>query len=162
MGIITTFLVQVAVTRLCFLFSRSVVSDALWPHGLRHTRLPCPSRTPGAYSNSCPLSQWCHLTILSSVPLLLLPSIFTSIGVFLMSQRCASGGQSIGASASASVLPTKALISFRIDWFDFLAVQEILKSLLQYHSSKASIIWCSAFFMVQLSHPYLTTGKTSM
>ena len=79
-----------------------------------------------------------------------------------MSQFFASGGQSIGASASASVLlmNISGLISFRIDWFDLLAVQGTLKSLLQHHSSKASILWCSAFFMVQLSHPYMTTGIT--
>ena len=79
-----------------------------------------------------------------------------------MSQFLASGGQSIGVSASTSVLPIniQGLISLRIDWLDLLAVQEILKSLLQHHSSKASILQCSAFFIVQLSHPYLTTGKT--
>ena len=79
-----------------------------------------------------------------------------------MSQFFTSGGQSIGVSASASVLPMNysGLISFRIDWFDLLAVQGTLKSLLQHHNSKASILWHSAFFMVQLSHPYMTTGKT--
>ena len=79
-----------------------------------------------------------------------------------MSQFFTSDGQSIGASVSASVLPNEysGLISFRIDWFDLLAVQGTLKSLLQHHSSKASILWCSSFFMVQLSHPYTTTGKT--
>ena len=81
-----------------------------------------------------------------------------------MSQLFASGGQSIGVSASTSVLPMnthpKGLISFRMDWFDLLAVQGTLKGLLQYHSSKLSILRCSAFFMVQLSHPYMTTGKT--
>ena len=82
--------------------------------------------------------------------LLLLLSIFPSIRVFPMSQLFASGGQSTGGSA---------LISFRIDWFDF-AVQGTLKSLLQHHSSKATILWCSAFFMIQLLHPYITTGKT--
>ena len=77
-----------------------------------------------------------------------------------MSQFFTSGSQSIGASASASVLPMNIMISFRIDWFDLLAVQGTLKSLLQYHSSKASILWCSTLFVVQLSHPYMTTGKT--
>ena len=81
-----------------------------------------------------------------------------------MSQLFASGGQSIGVSASASVLPTDSteiqLISFRMDWLDFLAVQGILRSLLQHHSSKESILRRSAFFIVQLSHPYMTTGKT--
>ena len=79
-----------------------------------------------------------------------------------MSQLFTSGVQSIGVSDSASVLPVtdSRLISFRIDWFDLLAVQGTLESLLQYHSSKASVLWHSAFFMVQLSHPYMTTGKT--
>ena len=98
-------------------------------------------------------------------PLLLLPSIFPSIiESFPMSQFFTSSGQSIGVSASASVLPMNTqdpgLISFRIDWLDLLAVQETLKSLLQHHSSKASILLCSAFFIVQLSHPFMTTGKT--
>ena len=93
-------------------------------------------------------------------PLLLLPSVFPSIRVFSMSQLFASSFQSIGASASASVLPMNTgLISFRIDWFDFLAVQGTLKNLLQYHSSKASILRHSTFFMVQHSFPYMT-GKT--
>ena len=94
--------------------------------------------------------------------LLLLPSIFPSAGSFQMNQFFASGGQSIGASALASVFPSNeysGLISFRIDSFNLLAVQETLKSLLQHHSSKASILQHSAFFMVQLSHPYMTTGK---
>ena len=77
-----------------------------------------------------------------------------------MSQLFASGGQSIGVSASASVSEYSGLISFRMDWLDLLAVQRTLKSLLQHHSSKASILWQSAFFMVQLSHPYITAGKT--
>ena len=95
-------------------------------------------------------------------PLLLVPSIFPAPGSFQMSQFFASGGQSIGVSASASVLPIEysGLISFRMDWLDLLAVQETLKSLLQHHSSKASIFRHSAFFIVQLSHPYRATGKT--
>ena len=89
-------------------------------------------------------------------PLLLLPSIFPSIRVFSMSQYFASGSQSISFSISPCNEYSR-LISFRIDWLD---VQGTLKSLLQYHSSKASILWCSAFFIIQLSHPYMTTGKT--
>ena len=92
-------------------------------------------------------------------PLLLLQS-FPGSGSFPMSQLFTSGGQSIGASASATILPMNlGLISFRIDWFDLLAVQDTLKSLLQHYSSKASIPRCSTFFMVQLSHPYMTTRK---
>ena len=129
-------------------FSHSVVSDSLWPHGLQCARLPCPSPTPGAYSNSCPSSRWCHLTISSSVvPFSSRLQSFPASGSFQMSQFFASGGQSIGVSASASVLPVNnsGLISFRMDWVDLLAVQGTLKSLPQHHSSKASILWCSAF-----------------
>ena len=87
---------------------------------------------------------------------------FPASGSFAVNQIFSSGGQSTGVSASASVLPMniQGLISFSIDWLDLLAVQETLKSLLQHHSSKASILRCSAFFIVQLSHPYTTTGKT--
>ena len=97
-------------------------------------------------------------------PLLFLPSIFPSIRSFPMCQLFTSAGQSVGASASIfSISPSNeysGLISFRVDWFDHLAVQGTLKSLLQHHSSKASILRCSTFFMVQHSHPYMTTGKT--
>ena len=96
-------------------------------------------------------------------PFLLLPSILPSIRSFQMSQLFASGGQSIGVSAS-KISPSNehpGLISFRMDWLDLLAVQGILKSLLQHHSSKGSILCCSAFFIVQLSHPYMTAGKTT-
>ena len=94
-------------------FSHSVASDSLWPHGLQHTRLACPSPTPGDYSNSCPLSQWCHPTIPSSVvPFSFCPQSFPASGSFQMSQFFTSGGQSIGVSASASVLPVNIQ-----DWF---------------------------------------------
>ena len=87
-------------------FSRSVMSDSLWPHGLQNARPPCPSPTPRVYSNSCPLSRWWHPTISSSVvPFSSLPSIFPASGSFPMSQFFASGGQSIGALATASVPP---------------------------------------------------------
>ena len=123
--------------------SRSVMSNSFQSHGLQHTRLPCPSPTPRVYSNSCASSRWCHTTISSSV--VHFSSHFQSFpasGSFPMSQFFTSGGQSIGASALASVLPSKysGLISFRIDWFDLLAVQGTLKSLLPHHSSKASIL----------------------
>ena len=143
-------------------FSRSVVSDSLWPHGLQQARLPCPSPTPGACSNSCPLSQWCHPTISSSViPLFLLHSIFPSIEDFSNeSVLCITWPKywSFRFSISLSYIYS-GLISFRMDWLDLLAVQGTLKSLLQHHSSKASIFWHSAFFKVQLSYPYMTTGK---
>ena len=151
-------------------FSRSVVSDSLWPHELQHTRPPCPSPTPGVYSNSCPLSWWCHLAISSSVVLFSsCPQSLPASGSFPMSQLFAWGGQSIGVSPSASVLPmnTQDWSPLGMDWLDLLAVQGTLKSLLQHHSSKAifntkfksSIFQLSAFFIVQLSHPYMTTGK---
>ena len=108
------------------------------------------------YSNSCPLSQWHHRTISSSVdPFSSHLQSFPESGCFPMSQFFASGGQSIGVSASASVLPMNIqdLISFRLDWLDLLVVQGTLKSFLQHHSSKASIFQCSAFFIVQHSHP---------
>ena len=126
-------------------FSHSVVSDCLQPHGLQHTRLPCPTPSPGVYSNSLPSSRWCHPTISSSViPFSSCLQSFPTSGSFPMSQFFTSGGQSIGVSASASVLPS-GLIFHRMDWLDLLAVQGTLKSLLQHHSSKAS------FFSVQLS-----------
>ena len=144
-------------------FSCSIVSDSLRPHGLQHTRPPCPSPTPGVHSNSCPLSQWCHPTISSSfIPFSSCPQSFSASGSFPMSQSFTSGGQSIG-SFSFNLSPSNeysGLISFRMDWLDLLAVQGILKSLLQHHSSKASVLRCSAFFIVQLSNPYMTTRKT--
>ena len=139
------------------------MSDFLWPHGMQHARPPCPSPTPGACSNSCPLSQWCHPAISSSVvPFSSRLQSIPASWSFQISQFFASGDQSIGVSASASVLPIEysGLISFRMDWLALLAVQGTLKSLFKHHSSKASILWHSAFFIVQLSRPYMTTGKT--
>ena len=129
-------------------FSHSVVSDSLWPHGLQQARLPCPSPT---------LSN----TILCR-PLLLLTSIFPSIRVF-SNESVLRIRWPKHWSFSFSISPSNeysGLISFRMDWFDLLAVQGTRKSLLQHHSSKASILQLSAFFMVHLSHPYMTTGKT--
>ena len=125
--------------------------------------MDCSTPGLGACSNSCPDSSWwCNPTITSSViPLSSCLQSFSGSGAFPMSQFFASGGQSIRASASdQSSSEYPGLISFRMDWLDLLAVQGILKSLLQHHSSKTSILQCSAFFMVQLSHPYMTTGKT--
>ena len=138
------------------------MSNCLWPHGLQHARLPCPSPTPRACSNSCPLSWWCHPTIFSHHPLLFLPSIFPSIRVFssesalhIMWPKYWSFSFNISPSNEYS-----GLISFRMDWLELLAVQGTLKGPFQHYSSKASIFQCSAFFMVQLSCPYMTTGKT--
>ena len=143
-------------------FSCSVVSDSLRPHRLKHARLPCPSPTPGVYSNSCPLSRWCHPTISSVVPLLLLPSIFPSIRVFSDESVLHTKWPKY-CSFSFNISPSNkysGLIFIRMEWLDLLAVQGTLKSLLQHHSSKASVLHHSAFFIVQLSHPYMTTGKT--
>ena len=142
-------------------FSRSVASYCLWPHGLQHARLPCPSLFPSICSNSHPLSRWYHPTILCH-SLLLLSSIFLSIRVF-SSESVLHIRWPEYWSFSFSISPSNEysrLISFRIDWLDLLAVQGTLKSLLQHHSSKGSILPSSAFFMVQLSHSYMTTGKT--
>jgi len=143
-------------------FSCSVVFDSLRPHGLQHTRPPCPSPAPRVYSNSCALSWCCHLTISPCCPLLLLPSIFPSIRVF-SSESVLRIRWPKYWSFSFNISPSSeysGLLSFRVDWLDLLAVQGILKCLLQHHTSEASILWCSAFFMVQLSHPYMTTRKT--
>ena len=124
-----------------------------------NARLPCPSPNPGVCSNSCPSSWCCHPSICH--PLLLLPSVFPSIRVFSNEPVLPIRWPKYW-SFSFSISPSKeysGLISFRIYWFDLLAVQGTLKSL-HYHSSKASILWHSAFFMVQLLHPYITTGKT--
>ena len=140
------------------------MSGSLQPNGLWHARPPCPSPTPGAYSNSCTSSHWCHPTISSSViPFSSCLQSFPASGSFLMTQFFAPGGQSIGVSASTSISPVNEYsgsISFRMDWLDLLAVQGTFKSLLQHYSSKASVLRCSAFFIVQLSNPYMTTGKT--
>ena len=144
-------------------FSHSVGSNSLQPHGLQQARLPCPSLSPGVCSNSCPSSRGCHPTISSSViPFSSHLQSFLASGSFPVSQFFASGGQRIGVF-SFSISPSNeysGVISFRMDWLDLLAVQGTLKSLFQHHSSKASILQHSAFFIVQLSHPYMTTRKT--
>ena len=125
-----------------------------------NARLPSPSPNPGVCSNSCPSSWCCHPSICH--PLLLLPSVFPSIRVFSNEPVLPIRWPKYW-SFSFHISPSNeysGLISFRIDWLDRLAVQGTLKSLLQHHSSKASIFLCSAFFMVQLSHSYMTTGKT--
>ena len=140
-------------------YSRSGIPDSLRHHRLQHTRLPCPSPTPGACSNLCPLSWWCHPTISSSVT--------PSPPAFNLSQhQCLFQW----VSSSHQVLELQfqhwsfqwifRVDFFRIDCFDHLAVQGTLKSLLQHHSTKASILWCLAVFMVQFSHLYMATGNT--
>ena len=133
------------------------MSDSLRPNGLQHARHPCPSPTPEVYPNSCPFSQRCHLTLCR--PLLLPPSVLPSIRIF-SNESVLHIRWPIYWSFSFNISPTNehsGLISFRLDLF---AVQGTLKNLLQHHSSKASILQHSAFFIVQLSHPYMTTGKT--
>ena len=142
-------------------FNCSVMSESLWPHGLQHARPPCPSPTPRVYSNSCPLSWWCHPTISSSVfpfffCLQAFPAqVFSNESVHhIRWPKYWSFSFSISPSNEYS-----GLSSFRMDWLDLLADQGTLKRLLQHRSSKASILWCSAFFIVQLSHPYMTSEK---
>ena len=139
------------------------MSNFLQPHGLQHARPPCPSPTPGACSNSCPSSQWCHPIISSSViPFSSCLQSFPASGSFSNKAALCIRWPKYW-SFNFSINPTNeysGLIFFRNDWFDLCAVQGPLKSLLQHHSSKTSILRCSAFFMVQLSHLYTTTGKT--
>ena len=131
----------------------------LWPHELQCARLSCPLPSPGMYSNSCPLSQWCHPTISSfGVPFSSCLQSFPASGSSLMSWLFASGGQSIGASALASIPPINIQGWFSLGLTDLIFSQS--KSLLQHHSTKASILQHSAFSVVQFSHLYMTTGKT--
>ena len=142
-------------------FSRSVMSDSLQPHESQHIRPLCPSPTPGVHPNPWPLSQWCHPTISSSVVPFSCPQSFPASESFPMSQFFAWGGQSIGVSALASVLPMNTQDWFPLGWTGWISWQSKgLSRLLQHHSSKASIFQHSAFFIVQLPHPYMTTGKT--
>ena len=138
------------------------MSDSLWIHGLQHSRLLRLPLSFGVCSNSCPLSQWCYLTISpSAAPFYSWPQSFPASGSF------PAGWLRIRWSKywsfSFNISPSNEyswLISCRIDWFDLLSVQRALRNLLQHHSSKALILWLSASFMVQLSHPYMTTEKT--
>ena len=135
----------------------SVTSDSLRPHESQHARPPYPSPSPRVHSDSCPSSQWCHPAISSFSSC---PQSLPASESFPMSQLMRWPKY---WSFSFSIIPSKeipGLISFQMDWLDLLAVQGTLKSLLQHHSSKASILQCSAFFTVQLSQPHMTTGKT--
>ena len=135
------------------------MSDSLWPHGLHYARLPCPSPTPGACSNSCPSSRWCYPTISSSVsPFSSHLKSFPALGSFSMSQFFARIRWPKYWSFSSSISPPSeysGLISFRIDWFDFLVVQGTLKResspASQFKSINSLVL---NFFIVQLSHPY--------
>ena len=134
----------------------------LQPHESQHARPPCPSPAPGVHSNSCASSQWCHPAISSSVvPFSSCPQ---SLPAWVFSNESTLHVRWPKYwSFSFSIIPSKeipGLISFRMNWLALLAVQGTRKSLLQHYSSKASILQPSAFFTVQLSHPYMTTGKT--
>ena len=138
------------------------MSDYLRPHEPQHARPPCPSPTARVHPNPCPLSRWCHPTISSSVvPFSSCPQSCPASVFSNESALCIRWPKYW--SFSFNVSPSNehpGLISFRMDWLDLLAVQGTLKSLLQHHSSKASVLRCSAFFIVQLSHSCMTTGKT--
>ena len=144
-------------------FSSVQLCRTLPPHELQHARPSCPSPTPGVHPNPCPSSWWCHPAshLILCHPLLLLSPIFPSIRVFPNeSALCIRWPKYWSSSFNISLSSEHpGLISFRMDWVGLLAVQGTLKSLLQHHSSKASILRCSAFFIVQPSHAYLTTGK---
>ena len=142
-------------------FSCPVVSDSLWPHELQNARPPCPSPTPRVYPNSSTESVMPSNHLIFCCPLLFLPSVFPSIQVFSNESALLISWPKYW-SLSFNISPSNehsGPISFRMDWLDLLAVQGTLKSLLQHHSSKPPILQCSAFFMVQLSHPYMTTEK---
>ena len=136
------------------------MSDSLRAYELQYARPPCPAPTPRVHANSCPLSRWCYPAISSSVVpfsscFQSFPASETFPSLFMRWPKYWSFNFSISPSNEHP-----GLISFRMDWLDLLAVQGTLKSLLQHHSSKLSILQRSAFFTVQLSHPYMTTGKT--
>ena len=137
------------------------MSDSLQPHESQYARPPCPSSTPRVHSNSHPSSWWMpssHLIL--CYPLLLLPSIFPSIRVFPNQSALHNRWSKYWSFSISPSYKYSGFISLRIDSLDLLAVQGPLKSLLQHHTSKASILWRSAFFMVLFSHPYMTNGKT--
>ena len=139
------------------------MSNSLQHHGLQHAGLPHPSPTPRPYSNSCPLSWLCHPRshlLLSTSPPAFHLSQHQGLFKWVSSSHQVANVLAFHFSINSSN-EYSGLISFKIDWMDILAVQGTLKSLLQYHNSKASTLWCSAFFIVQLWHPYMTTGKTT-
>ena len=143
-------------------FSRPVVSDSLWPHGLQHARPPCPPPTPGVYSNSCPSSRWCHPAISSSViPFFSCPQSYPASGSFQMSQLFTRGGQSVRVSASTSVHPMNTQDWSPLGWTGWISLQSRglsrVFSNTQFKSINSSAL---NFFRIQLSHPYMTTGKT--
>ena len=147
---------------LLLLFSRPVVSDSWRPHGLQLARPPCPSPSPEVCLSSCPLHGWCHPAIPPSDALFsFCPQSFPPSGTFPMSQAVRIRWPKYWTFSSASVLPNEdsELVPLKIDWFDFLAVQGPLRSLLQHHSSKASVLWCSTFFTLQSHNRTCPLGR---
>ena len=139
------------------------MSHSLRPQGLQHTRLPCSSWSTGVGSNSCPLSQWCYLTISSFASPFIFLQCFPAPGCFQMSQSVLSIRWPKYWSFSLNISPSNKysrLISFSIDYFDLPTVQRTLKTLFQHHNSKAWILQRSTFFMVQLLHPYMIMEKS--
>ena len=135
-------------TSLIIQFSRSVMSNSLWPHEPQHARPPCPSPTPGVHPNPCPLSRWCHPTISSSVvPFSSCPQSFPASGSFQMSQLFASGGQSIGVAASTSVLPINTQDWSPLGWTGWISLQS--KGLSRVFSN--TTVQKHQFFNAQLS-----------
>ena len=143
-------------------FSPSVMSDSSRPHESQHTRPPCPSPTPGVHSDSRPSSQWCHPAISSSViPFFSCPQSLPASESFPMSQLFAWGVQSTGVSALASFLPKKSQGLFNSEWTGWISLQsKELSRVFSNTTVQKQILQCSAFFIVQLSHPYMTTAKT--
>ena len=143
-------------------FSYSVITNSLLCHELQHAKAPCPSPTPRVYTNSCPLSQWCHPTISSSVvPFSSCPQSFPASGSFQMSQLFISSGQSIGVSASTSVLPMNTQDWSPLGWTGWISMKS--KGLSRVFSNttvQKHQFFGAVFFIVQLSHPYMITGKT--
>ena len=143
-------------------FSCSVMPNSLQPHGLQHARLPWPSPTPRVYSNSCPLSQWCHPTI--SSPAIPFPSrlqSFLASGSFQMSQLFTSGGQSIGVTASTSVLPMNIQDWLPFGWTGWISLLSKGLSRVFSNTTVQNINFSALSFLYRpLSHPYMTTGKT--
>ena len=151
---------QIPEGRVSVQFSLSVLSDTLQHHGLQHARPPCPSPTPSLLKLTFIESVIPFNHLILCHPLLLLPSTFPSIRIFSSETVLCIRWPKYWSFNISPSNEYSGLISFRMDWLDLLAVQGTLKSLLQHHSSKASLLWCSAFFIVQLSHSYITTGKT--
>ena len=143
-------------------FSHSILSDFLWPHGLQHARIPCPSPTPAVYSNSCPLSWWCDPAISSSiVPFSSHPQSFPASGSFPMSQFFESSGQSIWVSTSASIFPMNIQDWSPLGWTGWISLQfKGLSGVFSNTTVQKHQFFCT-LFIVQLSHPYITTGKTT-